>query len=93
MNAPLRSLADFLGIDLDLISVASEKSAKMHAFGLTNGDISRWVASLPPKEKDTVLMKLLRGDDPHNEVDIHGNIRTNTSKASQVLRQLSGNSV
>jgi hypothetical protein len=65
MNAPLRSLADFLGIDLDLISVASEKSAKTHAVGLTNGDISRWVASLPPKEKDAVLMKLLRGDDPH----------------------------
>ena len=65
MNAPLRSLADFLGIDLDLISVASEKSAKAPAFGLTNGDISRWVASLPPKEKDAVLMKLLRGDDPH----------------------------
>jgi len=65
MNAPLRSLADFLGIDLDLISVASEKSAITHADGLTNGDISRWVASLPPKEKDAVLMKLLRGDDPH----------------------------
>lgn len=65
LSASLRSLADFLRIDLDLIAVAAEQSDPGPASGLSNKDIARWVADLPPKEKDAVLTRMLEGEDPH----------------------------
>jgi len=65
LSAPLRSLADFLRIDLDWIAAAAERSKEGPASGLSNEDISRWVARLPSKDKDTVLVRLLGSDDPH----------------------------
>jgi hypothetical protein len=65
LNAPLRSLADFLRIDPDLIAAAAERSNEEPATGLLEKDIARWVTSLPAEDKDTILTNLLASDDPH----------------------------
>ncbi len=64
LNAPLRTLAEFLDIDTDLIDTASEKSEKTPR-ALSNEDIARWVNGLPSKDKDAVLTRLLEGDATH----------------------------
>lgn len=63
LNAPLQSLAEFLRIDPDLIASAAEKSGKEHDRGPSSEEISGWVAQLPSKDKDAVLIRLLEGDD------------------------------
>ncbi|MBU4490147.1 MAG: hypothetical protein KKE79_05885 [Actinobacteria bacterium] len=65
LSAPLRSFADFLRIDYDLIAAAAEQSDEGPASGLSKKDITKWVARLPAKDKDTVLTRLLEVDDPH----------------------------
>ncbi len=65
LNAPLRSLADFLRIDRDLIAAAAEESAEKPACRLSPEEIHRWVAVLPSKEKDDLLTRLLGDDDSH----------------------------
>ncbi len=60
LNAPLRSLADFLRIDPDLISAAAEKSESSNP--LTRKELSKWVAKLQQKDKDAALVRLLAED-------------------------------
>ncbi len=70
LNAPLRSLADFLRLDRDLIAAAAEGSAEGPAFGLSKEDIAKWVAELPSKDKDAVITRMIEGDDLHIAAEI-----------------------
>ena len=70
LNASLRSLADFLLIDVDLIAAAAEQSDKDPNFGLSKEDIARWVTELPSKDKDAVLTRMIKGDDLHIAAEI-----------------------
>ena len=65
LNAPLGSLADFLRIDRDLITTVAEQSDERPALGLSEDEIAKWVAELPSKDKDAVLMKMIAGDYPY----------------------------
>ncbi|MGC1953163.1 MAG: hypothetical protein WA970_11455 [Gammaproteobacteria bacterium] len=65
LSAPLQSLADFLGIDADLIAAAAERSEPGSALSLSRQDIARWLAQLPAADKDAILTSLLEGHDPH----------------------------
>jgi hypothetical protein len=56
------ALAEFLRVDRDLIAAAAEGSEAALPPG---PDIDAWVASLAAHERDALLIKLLRGDDPH----------------------------
>ena len=65
LNGQLQSLADFLDIDVDLVAAAAESSTAQPASGLSNEDVSKWVAVLPEKDKDALLTRLIEGGDPH----------------------------
>ncbi|MBI5115428.1 hypothetical protein HZA56_03050 [Candidatus Poribacteria bacterium] len=65
LSEPLESLAKFLRIDPDLIATVSEKSGEKLPHGPSKDDLATWVANLPSKDKDSFLMRLLDGDDPH----------------------------
>jgi hypothetical protein len=65
ITAPLRSLADFLRIDMDLLAVAATGSNGSPASDISDSDLARWVEGLPTAEKNAILIGLLRGDDPH----------------------------
>jgi hypothetical protein len=65
LNAPLKSLADFLRIDDDLIAAAAEASEPGTPARLSADEIAGWLVKLPSKEKDAILAKLLLGEEPH----------------------------
>jgi hypothetical protein len=56
------ALAQFLRLDGKLIAAAAEGSEQALPAGL---DVDAWVASLAAAERDALLIKLLRGGDPH----------------------------
>lgn len=69
LNAPLRSLADFLRVDPDVISAAAEESAPERSSAVTQEQIAGWVAAMPSNEKDAVIAALIEGKDSHFAVE------------------------
>jgi hypothetical protein len=62
LSGALRAIADFLGIDEDLIAVAAEASPALEeepAAGLAD-----WIAALPAAEKDKLLTMVAEGEGP-----------------------------
>lgn len=55
LSAPLHSLIEFLGIDLDLVEVAATVSAPLNA-GPDREELATWIQSLPEKEKNNLLV-------------------------------------
>lgn len=58
-SASLKSLAEFLRIDGDLLHVASEASPPIGDTGLDQDDVRAWVGNLPAKEKDELITNLV----------------------------------
>ncbi|MDQ2815497.1 MAG: hypothetical protein M3Z75_27535 [Actinomycetota bacterium] len=54
LSAPLQAIVDFLEIDEDLIAVAAALSPSIQA----PEGMAGWIASLPAKEKDTLLTRV-----------------------------------
>ncbi len=65
LNAALDCLADFLGIDADLIAAAAERSPEQQVSSPSRKEIDEWVRTLPSAEKDAIVVRLIDGDDPH----------------------------
>ena len=70
LNAPLRSLADFLRLDEDLIAVAAEASEEQKDSSPSPQELKRWVAVLPARERDALLVRLVLGDDVHLRAEL-----------------------
>ncbi len=70
LNAPLRSLADFLRLDEDLIAVATEASEEQKDSSPSPQELKRWVAVLPARERDALLVRLVLGDDVHLRTEL-----------------------
>jgi hypothetical protein len=60
LSAPLQAIADFLGIDEDLIAIAAEASPPREE--PTDDGLAEWIASLPAAEKDSFLTMIATGD-------------------------------
>ncbi|MFH1730934.1 MAG: hypothetical protein ABIF82_04685 [Planctomycetota bacterium] len=63
LSASLQSLAEFLRIDGHLLAAAAERSARDES--PSQESLARWVAALQPKEKDEMLVALMRGGGTH----------------------------
>lgn len=61
LSGSLARLADFLRIDPDLISVAADASVRKRMPSGSHKEMSAWLATLPLKEKDKFLLKLMEG--------------------------------
>jgi hypothetical protein len=61
LTGPLKSVAEFLRVDSDLLAVAQRASTA----DAPAADMRAWVESLPVEGKDAALLTLLQGDDPH----------------------------
>ena len=70
LNAPLRSLADFLRLDEDLIAVAAKASEERKDSSPSPQELKRWVAVLPARERDALLIRLVLGDDVHLRAEL-----------------------
>jgi len=70
LNASLRSLADFLRLDEDLIAVAAKASEERKDSSPSPQELKRWVAVLPARERDALLIRLVLGDDVHLRAEL-----------------------
>jgi hypothetical protein len=59
LSAPLRSLADFLRVDDELLEAAATGSTGEPAATPTRAEMARWVKTLPGAEKDAYLVRFL----------------------------------
>ncbi|MCI0540728.1 MAG: hypothetical protein L0Z50_36480 [Verrucomicrobiales bacterium] len=65
LSAPLESLAEFLRIDPDWLAVAAESSSGTNAESPNRNEMADWVAALPLKEKNEILVRLMEDEDAH----------------------------
>ena len=80
LNASLDCLADFLGIDTDLIAAAAERSPDQQVSTPSRKEIGDWVGALPSAEKDTIVARLIDGDEPHLSAEVR----------QRAIREISG---
>ena len=59
LSAPLRSLADFLRVDDELLEVAAAGSTGEPAAAPSRAEMARWIKTLPAAEKDAYLVRFL----------------------------------
>ncbi len=62
LSESLKSLAEFLWIDEDLIAVAAERSEPLRAGRPTGQEIEEWIVRLPESEKNDLLLRLVTGE-------------------------------
>jgi len=70
LSGALECLADFLGMDFDLIAAAAELSVNEQLPVPSGNWIDEWVRGLPTTEKDAIVRRLVGGDDLHLGVEI-----------------------
>jgi len=61
----LSHFIDFLRIDPELIAVAAQASPQARTPSANRQEMVAWVASLPAKQKDDLLVRLMDGGDMH----------------------------
>jgi len=62
LSEPLRSLAEFLRIDPEMIEAAAQGSEGEAPAGPSRHEFARWVKKLPVVDKDDCLMRLIDGE-------------------------------
>jgi hypothetical protein len=62
LSVPLRAVVEFLRLDDDLLSAAAEASEPLKPIDSSARQVRRWVARLPAREKEDVLVQLVSGD-------------------------------
>ena len=65
LSGRLSHFVDFLRIDPDLLAVAAQASPQTKTPSPNRQEMVAWVASLPAKEKDDLLVRLMDGGDMH----------------------------
>jgi hypothetical protein len=65
LSGPLKRLAEFLRVDLDLIEAAAAASAGEGPAGPSPEELITWVAALPEAEKNEFLVRAAQGDAAH----------------------------
>ncbi len=62
LSGALRAVVEFLRLDEDLLSAAAEASEPLNPNDPSAAQLRRWVARLPAREKEDVLIRLASGD-------------------------------
>ncbi|GGM14961.1 hypothetical protein ACFFX1_04165 [Dactylosporangium sucinum] len=70
LSGPLRSLADFLRLDQDLLDTAARASAPLTTKAPSAAALTKWVRRLPEADKDQAIVRLLRGDGTHLRAEL-----------------------
>jgi len=78
----LRSLAQFLDIDADLLEVAAEISVDREAAKPSSEVLSGWIATLPEQEKNSLLFQVASGEDAHVGIDLMRRFQRESAKTA-----------
>ena len=84
LSGPVSNLAEFLRIDPDLLAVAAQVSPSSASDSSDQKQMAEWVATLPPKEKDELLLRLMEGGDAHIGTELCSRFRRDRSARSPV---------
>ena len=84
LSGPLKNLAEFLGIDTDLLGAAAERSADLGPTAPSREQLSKWIAALPETEKNAVLLELAEGESAQLRMELMRRFRE--SQAQTALR-------
>lgn len=76
-SRPWSDLVDFLRLDQDLLAVAAEASPRQQTRPVQREDMAAWVALLPAKEKDELIVRLMAGE----EVGIGAELRARLGRS------------
>lgn len=70
LTASLRSLAEFLRIDEDLLAVAAVPSEQPGVDDISEEDLAQWIESLPVADKNELILQVALGNDAHLHVEL-----------------------
>lgn len=85
LTGPLRSLADFLRLDDDLLAVAATVSGRSAPDTWSRADLTRWIEQLPAAEKDALLVQAVVGDDTHLRAELMRRFRAQHAERSEAV--------
>lgn len=75
LSAALEAFVAFMRVDRDLLEAAAAGSPEAEET-LPAKDVARWVSGLPAAEKTALLVRLIRGDEPHLRVELVRRVRS-----------------
>lgn len=70
LTPPLKTLADFLCLDGDLIEAAAEASPGLDRISPSREQLLHWIESLPESRKNAMLLELAERDSPHFRAEL-----------------------
>jgi hypothetical protein len=70
LSASLESLVEFLRIDSDLLDVAARASQRLEQTSPKMGEIRKWVGRLPTGEKDDLIARFIKGEEPALAIEL-----------------------
>jgi hypothetical protein len=79
LSASLQAFADFMALDRDLLSVATEAGVGKTPMNSSHRELEEWIARLPEREKTELLVRLVAGDDPHLPLELRRRCRLSQS--------------
>jgi hypothetical protein len=82
LTGSLRSFAEFLRIDEDLIAVAAERSEARALAHPSREEWLAWIRRLPDTDKEALLLRVAQGQDPHLHGELLQRFRREAAAAS-----------
>ncbi|MGW3727108.1 hypothetical protein [Streptomyces sp. NPDC000851] len=87
LTGPQRALADFLKVDPDLLTAAAQASEPGPAPGPDRGELAAFIASLPAKEKNDLLLQAALGTSPQPGPELLARYRSTATPAPPTSRR------
>ena len=81
LTAPLRTFAEFLHLDQDLLAAAATGSPAQPE-ALSDADVAQWVAALPESEKTAWLLRLATGQEALLRAELLKTLRTSQGQSN-----------
>lgn len=85
LSPSLKSLVEFLRVDPVLLAAAADASHGTVPVGLSSAHMKKWVRSLPARDKDAYLLRLL-GDE--SSAALRAELRTSANDSLPVVQRL-----
>jgi hypothetical protein len=70
LSAALQGFADFFRIEEDMLAVAAAASADLKADNEDTAALARWIEALADRDKNAMLMRVVRGDSVHLRTEL-----------------------
>jgi hypothetical protein len=92
LSAVQESFADFFDLDPDLLAVAAKNSPRGAPESMDGNELSSWIGSLPTKEKDEMLVRLMAGEEMNVGMELQAQFHRRRS-AGQATSAVSARTV